>query len=67
MPQFAVTVEYTIVYTGCITLRAKTQDIARERIAARLVAVVNSTQFQALLDGEMDVQEALEITDISEA
>ena len=35
MPQYAVTVEYTIVYTGCITLKAKTQDIARERIAAR--------------------------------
>ena len=42
------------------------QTAARERIAARLVAVVNSTQFQALLDGEMDVQEALEITEISE-
>ena len=67
MPQYAITVEYTIIYAGCITLRAKTEDMARERIAARLVAVVNSQQFQALLDGEMDVQEALEITDISEA
>jgi len=69
MPDYEVSIRYTLEYTAVKSIKAKDENTAHERVSSALEQINGLKSFEAYIgpDSDIDMEETLEIEDVSEA